>query len=92
LWLLRNIYEHWDELRRHLRAGTSDAKGAIAKLREEFPAADPWSFTIDPENREIVLADVVALQTLLKELRSLEARVLRLERSRTRGGCPRPEG
>lgn len=85
LLLLRNIYEHWDQLRRHLRAGTSDAKGTIAKLRKEFPAADPWSFTIDHQKDEIVLADVVALRTFLKELRKLEARVLRQERSRKRG-------
>jgi len=65
--------------------GTSDAKGTIAKLRKEFPAADPWSFTIDHESNEIVLADVVALRTLLKELRTLQARVMRLERSRKRG-------
>ena len=84
LWLLRNIYEHWDELRRHLRAGTSDSKGTIAKLRKEFPAADPWSFTIDHRADEIVLADIVALRALLKELRGLEAGVLRLERSRKR--------
>jgi len=37
LWLLRNVYEHWNELRRHLRAGTDDAKGTVGKLRREFP-------------------------------------------------------
>lgn len=84
LWLLRNIYEHWDELRRHFRGGTDDAKGTVAKLRKEFPAADPWSFTIDPERDEIILADIVALWSFVKELRELEARVLRLERARER--------
>jgi len=84
LWLLRNIYEHWDELRRHVRAGTDDSKGTVAKLRREFPSADPWSFTIDPDKDEIILADVVALKSFVAELRRLEARVLRLERSRKR--------
>jgi hypothetical protein len=88
LWLLRNIYEHWDELRRHLRAGTNDAKGTLAKLRKEFPQADPWSFTIDPANNTIILADVVDLNALTLELRRLEASVLRLERARARA---RPE-
>jgi len=81
LWLLRNIYEHWDEIRRHFRTGTNDPKGTIQKLRKEFPAADPWSFTIHHESGEVVLADVVAMRTLVRELRELEARVLRLERS-----------
>jgi hypothetical protein len=80
LWLLRNVYEHWDELRRHLRAGTDDAKGTVGKLRREFPSADPWSFTIDPESDEVILASVVPLKPLMRELRRLEARILRLER------------
>jgi hypothetical protein len=84
LWLLRNVYEHWDELKRHLRAGTDDAKGTLAKLRKEFPQADPWSFTINPANNTIVLADVVDLNALTLELRRLEASVLRLERARSR--------
>jgi hypothetical protein len=84
LWLLRNIYEHWDELRRHLRAGTNDAKGTLLKLRKEFPQADPWSFTIDPARNNIILSDVVNLNELTSELRRLEARVLRLERTRAR--------
>ena len=83
LWLLRNIYEHWDELRKQYRSGTQPLRGAAQKLKAEFPNADPWSFTFDPKSGDIILADVVALTPLLGELRRLEARVLRLERRLT---------
>ncbi|WNM62430.1 hypothetical protein [Candidatus Nitrospira neomarina] len=82
--LLRNIYEHWNELRPHIRAGTNDSKGTIAKLRKEFPAAEPWSFTIDRDQNEIILANVVNLRSFTHDLRRLESRVLRIERSRGR--------
>lgn len=82
LWLLRNVYEHWDEIRKHLRAGTPDPKGTLTKLHKEFPNADPWSFTIDLDTGEIILADVVSFTQWTPELRKLEARALRLERAR----------
>jgi hypothetical protein len=86
LWLLRNVYEHWDEIRGPLRAGRDDAKETLKKLRDEFPQADPWSFTVDPEYN-IILSDVVDLNALIVELRRLEARVLKLERARARGSA-----
>lgn len=82
LWLLRNIYEHWDELRASYRSKGRQLRGAAQKLRAEFPKADPWSFTFDPATGTIVMADVVPLAALWKELRLLEARMLRLERRR----------
>lgn len=82
LWLLRNIYEHWDELRASYRSKGRQLRGAARKLRAEFPNADPWSFTFDPSSGAIVMADVVPLTPLWKELRLLEARMLRLERRR----------
>jgi hypothetical protein len=85
LWLLRNIYEHWDGIRQHLRNGTPDPEGTLAKLRTEFPQAEPWSITVDPETDDIIIADVVPIRPLLKELRRLEARVIRMERARMRG-------
>lgn len=92
LLLLRNIYEHWDELRVHMRAGTKGSKGTIVKLRKEFPSAEPWSFTFDRDNGEIILADVVTLSPFLRELRLLESRVLRLERSRGRASAALSSG
>ena len=80
LWLLRNIYEHWDELGRLYRGGSGALRGAALKLKTEFPKADPWSFTIDPMTGEIVLADVIPLTPLAVELKALETRTLRLER------------
>ena len=82
LWLLRNIHEHWDELRATYRAKGRALRGSALRLREEFPKADPWSFTFDPTSGAIVIADVVPLADLWKELRFLEARMLRLERRR----------
>lgn len=82
LWLLRNIYEHWDELRASYRSKDRQLRGAAKKLRAEFPDADPWTFTFDPTSGAIVMADVVPLTSLWKELRLLEARMLRLERRR----------
>ena len=80
LRLLRDIYEHWDQLRRQLRGDPTKLRGAGAKLRRDFPGADPWSFTFDPRTGDIVLANVVEVKPLLKELRLLEARLLRRER------------
>lgn len=84
LWLLRNIYEHWDQLRKAYRAGSGNLPAAAAKLKEEFPDADPWSITIEPASGEIVLANVVPLTPLVGELRGLELRLLKLERKRRR--------
>lgn len=81
LRLLRDIYEHWDQLRRQFRADPAKLRGAARRLRDEFPNADPWSFTFDPQTGDIVLAGVVGVKALLKELRLLEARVLRRERA-----------
>lgn len=79
LSLLRDIYEHWDELRRQYRSG-GPLRGAALKLKIHFPTAEPWSFTFDPKSGEIVLANVVAVDVLDRELRRLEAHVLRTER------------
>lgn len=84
LRLLRNVYEHWDQLRQQLRPDATHRTGSAAKLLDEFPDADPWSFTFDPQTGEIVLADVVHLHPLAKELGRLEARLLRHERARAR--------
>lgn len=85
LKLLRNIYEHWDEMRKELRQNNDDPKKSLGILKKEYPDADPWSITIIPENDDILLAGVVSINTLITELRQLEARVLRTERARKRG-------
>ena len=84
LWLLRHNYEHWDELRRPYRQHSTQLPGAAAKLKKEFPKADPWSLTFNPADGEIVLADVVPLTPLVKELRELEKALLRLKKSAVR--------
>jgi len=82
--LLRHIYEHWDTARAELRRKDRPPRRSLKKLRDEFPKADPWTFTFDPATGEVVLADVVPLRPLRAELRGLEARMLRLQRRRAR--------
>lgn len=89
--LLRNIYEHWDELRRSYRAG-GPKTGAALKLSKEFPAAEPWTLQYYTENTgahrkgDIVVAGVVSLDSLKQDLRKLEARSLwRLRELRRQG-------
>jgi hypothetical protein len=83
LRLLRNIYEHWDELRDPYRR-EGELRASAKKLHDEFPGADPWSIIVDPDTNEISLAAVVPLRAFTKELRRLEARVLRAERAHHR--------
>jgi hypothetical protein len=82
LWLLRNIYEHWDQLRKEYRQPLGPLKGAALKLKEEFPDAVPWSITIDHKTGELTLANVIPLGLFVAELRILEARLLRLQRQK----------
>lgn len=79
LWLLRHNYEHWDELRGAYRKNTGQLSGAAAKLKREFPNADPWSLKFDPESGEIILANVVPLTPLVNELRDLEKELLKIK-------------
>ena len=72
LKFLRNVYEHWDALRSAYRQGRTT--GAAQKLIGEFPEAEPWTFQLYPDG-DIVLAKVVSLRKLIKDVRSLEARV-----------------
>jgi len=74
LHLLRNIYEHWEKFRVEYRSGRPLTQAA-QKLRSEFSRANPWSLTFDPSSGEIVIADIVPLTPLWKELRLLEARM-----------------
>lgn len=71
LRLLRNIYEHWDELRESFRHGTPS--GAVEKLARKFPEAEPWSIVICPDG-DFLLAGVVSLRSLVRDVRRLEAK------------------
>jgi hypothetical protein len=90
LRLLRNIYEHWDELRQCYRKGTEDTNRTARKLRKEFPEADPWSSSIDPAKGEIIIANIIPLGPFIKGLRHLEARMHRLERHHKKGRSTNP--
>ena len=72
LELLRNVYEHWDELRAGYRDG--HLSGSAKKLATEFPAAEPWSVEFFPDG-DVLLANVVSLRSLVKGIRTLEASV-----------------
>ncbi len=81
LWLLRNFYEHWDEIRRSYRAEGSQGD-AVLKLFHEYPDAEPWAleYHTDSEHghmeNDIVVAGVVSLESLTRNLRKLEAKAL----------------
>jgi hypothetical protein len=47
----------------------------------EFPQGEPWSIEIHP-GRDILIAKVVSLRSLVRELRRLERVVLDLEAGR----------
>ena len=80
LRLLRDVYEHWDQLRRQVAGDATSISGAAHRLAVEFPCAEPWSLTFDPRTGQVILANVVDLNQLISELRLLEARLLRWER------------
>lgn len=82
LRLLRDVYEHWDQLRPQVAGQRPLSGGAAEKLANEFPGAEPWSLTFTPGTGEIVLANVVNVDQLVVDLRRLEAGVLRAERRR----------
>lgn len=72
LQLLRNVHEHWDELRRGYRHG--QLTGAARKLEVEYPGAEPWCLAIQPDG-DVVVANTISLQTLNRDLRTFEARI-----------------
>ena len=75
LQLLRNVYEHWDELRACYRRGNAK-RGAALKLSQEFPGVEPWSLVFHPDTGDVVIAGLVSVHSLVKDLRTLEARAL----------------
>jgi hypothetical protein len=75
LQLLRNVYEHWDELRASYRQGNAK-QGAALKLSQEFPGVEPWSLVFNPDDGDVAIAGLISLRSLVKDLRTLEARTL----------------
>ena len=84
LELLRDVYEHWGEARRFYRGRGQNGRSAraVRRLKEKFPSADPWSFTIDRDQDDVIVADVVPLMPFARELRKIEGRLLRFDRRR----------
>jgi hypothetical protein len=72
LQLLRNTYEHWEDMRATFRKGSPAKTEAALKLAKEFPEAEPWTIAIHPDGN-IDLANVVFLKSLSLDLRRLEA-------------------
>jgi len=77
---LRNIYEHWEEQREAFR-GSGTAKVRSGKTFEQhFPGGQPWSVDIYP-GRDVVVAKVVSLRSLVRELRKVEQTTFALQKS-----------
>lgn len=72
LLLLRNIYEHWEHMRIAFRKGGPEKIAAAQDLTREFPGAEPWTIAFHPDG-DIVLAELVSLNKLVRDLRNLEA-------------------
>jgi hypothetical protein len=72
LQLLRNIYEHWEDMRAAFRKSGPAKTDAALNLVKEFPEAEPWTIAIHPDGN-IDLANVVFLSSLSLNLRRLEA-------------------
>jgi hypothetical protein len=75
LQLLRDVYEHWDALRICYRQGNTK-RGAALKLSQEFPGVEPWTLVFNPDDGSVVVAGIVSVQSLIADLRVLEARAL----------------
>jgi hypothetical protein len=73
LQLLRNVYEHWDELRACYRQGNTK-RGAARKLSQEFPGVEPWTLVFQPDDGDLVIAGLISIRLFCKDLRTLEAR------------------
>lgn len=80
LYLLRNIYEHWDQLRKEYRQPKGPLQGSALRLKQEFPNAVPWSISFDPNTGEITIANTVPLKPFNDALRQLEAKLLHFQR------------
>lgn len=74
LQLLRDVYEHWDVLRKCYRDGNRKS-GAALNLSEEYPGVEPWTLTLHPDG-DIVVAGLISVRALIKDLRALEARAI----------------
>ncbi len=75
LQLLRNVYEHWDKLRACYRRGNTRS-GAALKLSKAFPGVEPWTLIFHPDKDDLLIAGLVSVRSLIKDLRTLEARAL----------------
>jgi hypothetical protein len=73
--LLRNVYEHWDELRACYRQGNAK-KGAALRISKEFPGVEPWTLVFQPDDGDLVMAGLISIRSLVRDLRTLEARAL----------------
>lgn len=85
LQLLRDVYEHWDVLRACYRQGNIK-RGAALKLSQEFPGVEPWTLVFNTDDADVVIAGLVSVRSLIKDLRTLEARAIWEQRSLRRLG------
>jgi hypothetical protein len=75
---LRNVYEHWDHQRDAFRLPNVVKERSGKSFAANFPNGEPWAIDIYP-GRDIVIAKVVSLRSLARELRRVEQTVLSLE-------------
>jgi len=78
---LRNVYEHWEQHRDAFRLPGVPKNRSGKAFATEFPSGEPWAIEIYP-GRDLLVAKVVSLRSLVRELRRLERIVLDLEANR----------
>ena len=77
LRLLRHLYEHWDEQRPSFESPGMPKQRSGKQFSELFPEGRPWSITYTGD--DWLLGGVVALNSLTRELDTLEVNALQLE-------------
>jgi len=75
---LRNVYEHWEQHRDAFRLPGVPKKRSGKAFSEQFPSGEPWAIEIYP-GRDILVAKVVSVRSLSRELYRLERIILRVE-------------
>jgi hypothetical protein len=96
LQLLRNVYEHWQEVRDTFRTDGPEKTRSALDLLENYPQAEPRILMLYPD--DIVVAGVVSLKDMVADVRRLEAaahwrqRQLQREGRQMSGESPRKRG
>lgn len=89
---LRDVYEHWEEHRRVFRGEGRPKSRAAHELSESFPSGSPWAVDYNTDSGDFVLAGIVSLQHLDRELKSFQKVLVAEWKKRTANPTPAADG